>query len=81
MLHEVGHLLGLNHIPISSNVSVMNPTISAGSKVRTLYDIDIANIKLNYTSSSSLNFAISGDNIERQNDEGDFVTGYRIISG
>lgn len=83
MIHEVGHLLGMSHISASSKVSVMNPTISSGAKIRTLFDIDKANIKSNYgTSSSSLSFAVSGgaSNEPEAPEEGEFVSGYFELS-
>ncbi len=60
ILHETGHLLGLDH---SSSNTVMGPTISAGTIQRSLTATDEYNIQNNYglTGSSSFSsMAISG---------------------
>ncbi len=49
ILHEVGHLLGLNHQSNSSVAAVMQPYLSVGEKNRTLYSNDTQRISENYT--------------------------------
>lgn len=81
MLHEVGHLLGINHI--SGTNSVMNPTITSGTQQRSLFQIDRTSITTNYGLSSTASFAMSVDSSnarETAEPEGEFVSGYFELS-
>lgn len=69
VLHELGHLLGLDHQWDSSIDAIMNPTISRNQLRRTLHENDIARIRHNYSNSihaisNSVEFA-SGSNSKR----------------
>lgn len=46
MVHEMGHLLGLQHI--QGVISVMNPTLALNTSRYTPYDVDMESIKCEY---------------------------------
>lgn len=86
MIHEVGHLLGLNHISPSVGNSIMNPSFSSGTTKRNLFSVDSGNIKLNYPSSGlstgfSIGFAVTaGSGADQNVPEGEIVSGYFELS-
>jgi hypothetical protein len=83
MVHEVGHLLGMAHISFGTASSVMNPSISSGTKIRGLFNIDRTNIRKNYPSSalsSALSFSTTGSTAKPKEVIGEEVSGYYELS-
>ncbi|MBF0363149.1 MAG: matrixin family metalloprotease [Oligoflexia bacterium] len=71
VLHELGHLVGLNHNSSNDERSVMNPTITLKTKYRSLTAIDIENLQKNHII-SNLNIK---DLDDREEGKEEFVTG------
>lgn len=82
MVHEVGHLLGLNHVSATKGTSIMNPSFSSGITKRTLFSMDKTNIKANYPGSGlSAGFAVTaGSGADQSAPEGELVSGYFELS-
>lgn len=78
ILHELGHLIGLNHTSSSAIPSVMQPEISTGDTKRTLHNYDITTIQSLYNNSSFSALSSSGLAIESSDEDSEpsFVQGF-----
>lgn len=77
MTHEMGHLLGINHVAFSTN-SIMNPALNESTFKRNLTSKDRSMINALYSTSTNTSALTAGGqalSAQREDIRGEYVTG------